>query len=80
MKAKVITWVKDGIEIKQIVPECSCGGRAKLIGSAGCSHSEEYTYTYQCLDCKTIVMLDGVYGHNSENTEEFIKGGWKEIK
>lgn len=74
MKDKKIIWKKGESVITQIVPECECGGVAKLIGTAG--FYDEYTYIYQCPKCKTIAMFDRAYGHNSE--EDFIGAGWKE--
>lgn len=79
MKETIVKYQKEKVVIPINIFVCACGQEMTCIGSAGCSHADEYTYTYQCPFCKTIGMSEKSirgYGHSDE---EFIKAGWKRV-
>lgn len=77
MKEIKIIWAKKGYKITQLALKCLCGEIANLIGSAGCNHDNNYTYTYQCPNCKTIKMCDRII--ERQDDKSFIEAGWKKL-
>ena len=62
---------KHTITIKAFV--CPCGGNIVDIGSAGCSHNDDYTYFGQCIKCKNVFSKD----NGSFRGDDMELLGWK---
>lgn len=56
---------------------CECGGMARNKSWVGCSHSEEYSYFYQCPKCKNIEIYNNCV--ERESLEDLEKAGWELI-
>ena len=68
------TWKKGKQEIIVNAFICDCGGNIVDVGSAGCSHCDEYTYFGQCIKCKNLFNK-----HHSFMKDDLEKYGWKLI-
>lgn len=80
MRTKQISLEKEESKINIQVFVCDCDTEMRKVGSAGCSHDSEYTFTYQCPSCKTIEMSEVIYPPYGNDRELFIKAGWVEVK
>lgn len=79
MKEGKIIFEKDGTKIDMDIFLCLCGEEMIFIGSAGCPHDSNYTYTYQCPVCKSIGMSDFSRPRSGFDRESLLKGKWKQI-
>lgn len=71
MKEVKLKWEKDGKTVEVYGFICECGGIPLNIGSAGCSHNQEFTYFYQCPNCKSVYLSDAHL-----NNEDMVKFGY----
>lgn len=77
MKREII-WEKEGTQIKREIEVCvDCGGDMFYVGSAGCSHNDEYTYFIQCKQCKKVNIGDTYFRTN--DYEDLSQYGWKKL-
>ncbi len=74
MIRKYLLWKKKDVELKTEMFVCECEGFMRLIGSAGCSHDESYTYFYQCDKCMKCQSSDEPPRNHKEEME---KAQWK---
>lgn len=64
---------KQEISVKQFM--CTCGGIMNYIDCAGCPHDDNWTYFYQCADCKIL----GTSPFQRNQGEDLRKYGWEII-
>lgn len=70
-------WEKEGTVVDVLVCICEdCDFPLSLIGGTGCSHSNEWMYTYQCKKCKNVDM-DERWMNNDSKEKELLNAGWK---
>jgi len=66
------TWTKGKNKIELSTWTCECGGNIVDVGSAGCSHDDDWTYFGQCVGCMRV------YSHHSVFQRDDMEGlGWK---
>lgn len=76
MKEGIVKYKKEDSLISVVVWFCECGQEMLDVGSAGCSHANEYTYIFQCPLCKTIGMSEKVTRGYGQGEKQFKEAGW----
>jgi hypothetical protein len=74
MKTGTIKWKKGKVIVGIHAAICECGSVMSSIGSAGCSHNNEYTYFFQCPMCKIVDTTETYI-----KSEDMEKYGWKKV-
>ncbi len=81
MKIVAVKWKNRKSVVTIDTPFCDeCEGEMKYVGSAGCSHNDEFTYFIQCESCKKVETTYSIPDSMRDIHKNLGSYGWKKVE